>query len=80
METIKLKTNLHSLIDKIEDTELLVQLNKILNNCISKEKVSWDSLSKEEKKSIEEGLKQLENGEGVDFEEVNKSFDEWLKG
>ena len=42
-------------------------------------KVSWDSLSIEEKKSIEEGLRQLENGEGVDFEEVNKSFDEWLK-
>lgn len=79
METIKLKTNLHSLIDKIEDTELLEQLNKILNNSLSNEKVSWDSLSKEEKKSIEEGLRQLENGEGVDFEEVNKSFDEWLK-
>lgn len=79
METIKLKTNLHSLIDKIEDTELLEQLNKILNNSLSNEKVRWDSLSKEEKKSIEEGLRQLENGEGVDFEEVNKSFDEWIK-
>lgn len=80
METIKLKTNLHSLIDKIEDTELLEQLNKILNNSLGNENVSWNSLSKEEKKSIEEGLRQLKNGEGVDFEEVNKSFDEWLKG
>ena len=80
METIKLKQNLHSLIDKVEDVVVLEKMNKILNNSLSNEKISWDSLSEEEKKSIEEGLRQLENGEGVDFEEVNKSFDEWLKG
>jgi len=80
MEAIKLKQNLHSLIDKVEDIELLEQMNKILNNSLSNEKISWDSLSEEEKKSIEEGLRQLENGEGIDFDEINKSFDEWLKG
>jgi predicted transcriptional regulator len=80
METIKLKQNLHSLIDKVKDKELLEQMNKILNNSLSNGKASWDSLSEEEKKSIEEGLRQLENGEGIDFEEINKSFDGWLKG
>lgn len=80
METIKLKQNLHSLIDKVEDVVVLEKMNRILNNSLSIEKIRWDSLSEEEKKSIEEGLRQLENGEGVDFEEVNKSLDEWLKG
>lgn len=80
METIKLKQNLHSLIDKVEDLDLLEQMNKILNNCLNNEKVSWNSLSVEEKKSIEEGLRQLENGEGRDFEDINKNLDGWLKG
>jgi hypothetical protein len=80
METLKLKQNLHSLIDKVEDLDLLEQMNKILNNCLSSEKVSWNSLSVEEKKSIEEGLRQLENGEGIDFEEINKKLEGWLKG
>jgi len=79
MEAIKLKQNLHSLIDKVEDIELLEQMNNILNNKLNDSKISWDSLSEEEKKSIETGLRQLENGEGVDFEEINKSFNEWLK-
>jgi len=79
MEAIKLKQNLHVLIDKVEDIELLEQMNNILNNKLNDSKISWDSLSEEEKKSIETGLRQLENGEGVDFEEINKSFKEWLK-
>lgn len=79
METIKLKQNLHSLIDKVEDPNLLEQMSTILSSCLSSEKVSWDSLCSEEKKSIEEGLRQLENGEGRDFDEINKNFDGWLK-
>jgi len=51
-----------------------------MNNSLSNAKISWNSLSEDERNSIEVGLKQLENGEGVDFEEVNKSIDESLKG
>jgi len=79
MENITLKKNLHSLIDKIEDNSVLEQLNEIFTEALNNRKVSWASLNESEKESIERGLKQLENGEGIDFEEVNKRFDEWLR-
>lgn len=79
MENTALKKNLHSLIDKIEDNNLLEQLNKLFNDALTNRRVSWSSLSEEERASIERGLNQLENGEGIDFEEVDKRFDEWLK-
>ncbi|MCB0726165.1 MAG: hypothetical protein R3A12_00105 [Ignavibacteria bacterium] len=79
MENIVLKKNLHSLIDKIEDNNLLEQLNKLFIDALTNRQISWLSLSDEERASIERGLNQLENGEGIDFEEVDKRFDEWLK-
>jgi len=79
MENITLKKKLHSLIDKIEDNSVLEQLNEIFTEALNNRKVSWASLNESEKESIERGLKQLENGEGIDFEEVNKRFDEWLR-
>ena len=79
MENITLKKNLHSLIDKIEDNSVLEQLNEIFTEALNNRKVSWASLNESEKESIERGLKQLENGEGIDFEEVNRRFDEWLR-
>lgn len=43
-----------------------------------KEKVDWwNDLSEEEKAEIEEGLKQIENGEVVSHESVMKQFDKW---
>jgi predicted transcriptional regulator len=79
MENIALKKNLHSLIDKIEDNNLLEQLNKLFIDALTNSRISWSSLSDEERASIERGLNQFENGEGIDFEEVDKRFDEWLK-
>ena len=37
----------------------------------------WNDLSDEEKAEIEEGLKQIENGEVVSHESVMKQFEKW---
>ena len=38
----------------------------------------WDEMSDEERASVEEGIKQLENGEGIPHEEVMKKYSKWL--
>jgi predicted transcriptional regulator len=38
----------------------------------------WDEISAEERDGIEEGIKQLKNGEGIPHEEVMKKYSKWL--
>mgnify|MGYP001011496613 CR=1 FL=1 len=44
----------------------------------SKKSDWWDEISTEQKKAIDKGLKQLDNGEGIPHEEVMKKYAKWL--
>ncbi|MCG6960816.1 hypothetical protein LJE82_13085 [bacterium BMS3Abin03] len=79
MTSTELKKRIIKKIDKINDNHLLSQFNDILNKIVSDEEISWDSLSPEEKKSIEKGLNQLNRGEFIEYDEVKKHFPGWLK-
>jgi predicted transcriptional regulator len=45
----------------------------------SKKNDWWDEISSQQKKAIDKGLKQLDNGEGIPHEEVMKKYAKWLK-
>jgi len=64
MENIALKKNLHSLIDKIEDNNLLEQLNKLFIDALTNSRISWSSLSDEERASIE-SLNKADEGDVI---------------
>lgn len=39
----------------------------------------WDEISSEQKKAIDKGLSQLDQGAGIPHEEVMKKYAKWLK-
>lgn len=79
MTAIKIKQNLHSIIDNLKDNHILELVNEAVSQIIEDKKLNWDSLSEEEKKSIITGLKQLEAGEYVYYEDMKKKFNEWKR-
>lgn len=54
------------------DEGTILEIEQFLNP------ITWDNLTKDQKKSIEEGIKQAQNGEFVEHEEVKKKFGSWL--
>ena len=39
----------------------------------------WDEIDDEQKKAIDKGIAQLDNGEGIPHKEVMKKYSKWLK-
>ncbi len=78
MTAIKIKQNLHSIIDNLEDDLILEQINEAVTQIVEEKKIKWDSLSEEEKKSIETGIEQLDRGEMIDYEDLKKEFPKWI--
>lgn len=70
--------------EKIRLIEWLAGLNdtKTLSEFISLKKKKevdwWDEISAEERKEIEEGLRQADNGELIPHEEVMSKYKKWL--
>ena len=77
MNVVELKSDLHKLIDKINDTNILNAIKVILSKQ-AKESESdwWDELSEEERKSIEIGLAEADRGEVRPHEEVMEEIRE----
>ena len=76
MTTVKIKSNLHKIIDSIEDHSILNAVYSILSKVKTKKSEIdfWDELSEEEKASIEEGLSQIKKGQIYSHEEVMKEI------
>lgn len=60
-------------ITNIQDTKLIDKLVKI-----AEDSDWWDNISKEEKASIERGLKDLDEGRSVDHSKVKKIYEKYL--
>lgn len=69
MTVVEIKSNLHQLIDKEEDIDKLTRIQRILD-----EKGLFEGLSQAEKEAIEEGLNQLDSGQGVSHKKVIEMF------
>lgn len=78
MTKTEIKHNIHSLIDTVEDEESLEQIQEIVQAFAEDKNLTWNSLAAEERKSIETGLAQLNNGEKIDYEDIKKKYPEWF--
>ncbi|MDX2003250.1 MAG: hypothetical protein SFW35_12495 [Chitinophagales bacterium] len=65
---------LHSLIDTIEDESVLNICKEILERERMRTQEVWDLISEEERKSIENGLADIEAGRVKSYEEVRVSI------
>lgn len=76
MSTAELKSNLHKLIDSLDDKSVLSKVYTFLAALTGKNKVDEDyyDLPIEVRKAIEEGIEQLDNGKGISYEEFRKEI------
>lgn len=72
MNVLELKSDLHHLIDKINDKSILNAVRTILSKQAEKSTDWWDEISEAEKKSIEQGLAEADRGKFIPHEEVMK--------
>ena len=78
MTKTEIKQNLHSLIDNVENENKLEEILEFVDNVINENTISWDSLSKEERDSIERGLEDTEKGNTISHEEFRKKHSKWF--
>ena len=74
MKTIELKSSAHQLIDSINDNKILQSILAYISLAKGEKKTElWNELSDTQKAAIEEGIAQLNRGEGIPHEEVMQS-------
>ena len=78
MTKTEIKQNLHTLIDNVEDENKLEEIMELVDNVVNENTISWDSLSKEERDSIERGLEDIEKGNTISYEEFRKKHAKWF--
>ena len=76
--TAEIKNYLHKLIDETDDGSILSKVQAYFTTLKSKNVDWWDTIPDQEKKAINIGLQQLENGEGIPHEEVKRKVDKLL--
>lgn len=79
MSSSELKLNIHKLIDGITDTSVLSAVHTLLSKSTATNSDWYDDISSEAKASINKGLKDVEQGNFVPFEEVQSELNALLK-
>jgi len=77
MNTHTEKLDIIQWIAGLDDNSVLLQLKKIKDQS-TKKMDWWDTISIEERKSIERGLEDSENGRTTPHSEVRKKYEKWL--
>lgn len=75
MSTAQLKSNLHRLIVETDDVGVLQKVQELFTALRSE---SIKELSDYEKKMIEQGLEDIENGEVVSNQVMKEKFQDWI--
>ena len=79
MNTLELKTDLHFLVDRIENANVLKSLKMIAEQMFTANKTDfWDTLPFALQTEIEEGLSDFEKGDYVDNETMKQKYAQWL--
>lgn len=80
MSTAEIKSILHKIIVETDDLNRLKQMLNFFSftNEQLQEHDWWDDLSEQQKKLIQLGLKQAEQGQLIPHEQVKAKFDKWL--
>ena len=77
MNAIDLKTDLHTLIDKVNDTAILNAIKTILSAQL-KDNDLWEELPLNVQNSVKRGMEQAKSGETKAHSEVMKSYEKRL--
>ena len=75
MDVIEIKSDLHRLIDRVNDISILSTIKALLNKQVVADDF-WDELPENVQESIEKGLKQSKDGNTIDHDVVMKEFKE----
>ena len=77
MDALELKSDLHKLIDKINDISVLNAVKVILSR---QTEISdfWEDLPESVKESIKRGSEEATKGELKDHERMIKKYEKWL--
>jgi predicted transcriptional regulator len=78
MNVIELRSDLHSMIDKITDSNILNAVKTLLSERTTTQADWWDIISDEERAEIEQGLAEADRGEVISHEEVMAKYKKWL--
>ena len=77
MDAIELKSDIHNLIDRVNDMSMLRAVKAILSKQTS-ESDFWEELPLNIQESVKRGIRQVENGETRTHEEVMQKHKKWL--
>ncbi len=78
MNVIELRSDLHSLIDRINDANILSAVKTLLSKQNANTADWWNTISDEERAEIEQGLAEAERGEVIPHKEVMEKYKKWL--
>ena len=78
MDVIELRADLHNMIDKITDSNVLNAVKTLLAGKTAKQVDWWDTISEEERAEIEQGLAEADRGETIPHEQVMAKYKKWL--
>ena len=71
----QLKEELHQLIDKIDDEQVLQTLNEDIIPYVTKKEA--EGLTEQQQQELEEAIAAADNGETVSFDEFKAGMDKW---
>lgn len=77
MDVIELRADLHNMIDKITDSNVLNAVKTLLLSKSLSQTDWWDTISEDERSEIQQGLSDAENGEVIPHEEVMAKYKKW---
>lgn len=77
MNVIELKSDLHSLIDRVNDVTILNAIKVILSAQV-KENDFWEELPLNVQESVKRGMEQARSGKTKAHPGVMKNYEKWL--
>lgn len=79
MKIDNMKSDLHKVIDTIDDEELLEEIHYLIKSSVDgKSEDLWDDLPEEVKNAITEGLAQADRGQTISNEQFKEKFKKWF--
>ncbi len=76
MNAIELKSDLHNLINQVNDTNILYAVKTILSSQV-KEADFWEELPLTVQESVKKGMEQARNGKTKAHTEVIEKYEKW---
>jgi predicted transcriptional regulator len=78
MDVIELRADLHNMIDKISDSNVLIAVKTLLSGKTIKQADWWNTISEEEREEIMQGIAEADRGELIPHDEVMAKYKKWL--